>query len=112
MVRRRGLGKGLGMGYKNLIPIDSHIHSLSAKGVRTQKPVGRIIVKRLTQKQIDDLEISLRLKNLNFLIDYTKLDAKGVKTKTDYSGAVIPKPEAIIPFTSYKKGLKRIPFVC
>lgn len=32
---RKGLGKGLGMGYKNLVPIDAHIHSLSAKGVKT-----------------------------------------------------------------------------
>jgi len=30
---RRGLGKGLGTGYKNLAPMDSHIHSLSAKGI-------------------------------------------------------------------------------
>jgi len=34
---RRGLGKGLGIGYKNLAPMDSHIHSLSAKGVKSQK---------------------------------------------------------------------------
>lgn len=33
---RRGMGKGLGIGYKNLVPIDSHIHSLSAKGVKTR----------------------------------------------------------------------------
>ena len=32
---RRGLGKGLGTGYKNFAPMDSHIHSLSAKGVKT-----------------------------------------------------------------------------
>jgi len=32
---RRGLGKGLGTGYKNLAPMDSHIHSLSAKGVKS-----------------------------------------------------------------------------
>lgn len=32
---RRGLGKGLGMGYKNIAPMDGHIHSLSAKGVKT-----------------------------------------------------------------------------
>jgi len=32
---RRGLGKGLGTGYKNLAPMDSHIHSLSAKGQKT-----------------------------------------------------------------------------
>jgi len=38
---RRGLGKGLGTGYKNLAPMDSHIHSLSAKGVRTCPAHGR-----------------------------------------------------------------------
>jgi len=32
MRQRRGLGKGLGTGYKNLALMDSHIHSLSAKG--------------------------------------------------------------------------------
>jgi len=35
MRTRRGLGKGLGTGYKNLAPMDSHVHSLSAKGVKT-----------------------------------------------------------------------------
>jgi len=34
--KRRGLGKGLGTGYKNLAPMDSHIHSLSAKGCKTK----------------------------------------------------------------------------
>jgi len=37
---RRGLGKGLGSGYKNIIPIDAHIHSLSAKGVKLYAKVG------------------------------------------------------------------------
>lgn len=32
---RRGLGYGGGKGYYNLVPIDSHIHSLSAKGITT-----------------------------------------------------------------------------
>jgi len=32
---RKGLGKGMGTGYKNLAPMDSHIHSLSAKGVKS-----------------------------------------------------------------------------
>lgn len=36
---RKGLGKGMGMGYKNLIPMDSHIHSLSAKGVKSKRPM-------------------------------------------------------------------------
>lgn len=35
MKTRKGYGKGLGMGYKNLMPMDSHIHSLSAKGVKS-----------------------------------------------------------------------------
>lgn len=34
---RKGLGKGLGMGYKNIAPMDSHVHSLSAMGVKSQK---------------------------------------------------------------------------
>ena len=32
---RKGLGKGLGTGYKNLVPMDSHIHSLNAKGIKS-----------------------------------------------------------------------------
>jgi hypothetical protein len=35
---RRGLGVGLGKGYKNLAPADSHIHYLSAKGIKMQQP--------------------------------------------------------------------------
>jgi hypothetical protein len=34
-MKRKGLGKGLGKGYLNIAPMDSHIHSLSAKGVKT-----------------------------------------------------------------------------
>jgi hypothetical protein len=34
---RKNLGLGMGRGYKNLIPIDHHIHSLSAKGVKSYK---------------------------------------------------------------------------
>jgi len=33
---RKGYGKGLGMGYKNLVPLDPYIHSLSAKGVKSK----------------------------------------------------------------------------
>jgi len=32
---RRGLGFGHGKGYYNMLPLDSHIHRLSAKGVKT-----------------------------------------------------------------------------
>src|SRR4030042_841444 len=34
MKQRQGYGKGLGCGYKNLLPNDSFIHGLSAKGVK------------------------------------------------------------------------------
>jgi hypothetical protein len=37
MNTRKGLGRGLGCGYKNIAPMDAHIHSLSAKGVVTYK---------------------------------------------------------------------------
>lgn len=32
---RKGLGRGLGKGYKNIVPRDPYIHGLSAKGVKT-----------------------------------------------------------------------------
>src|SRR4030042_1308580 len=34
---RKGLGKGMGCGYKNMLPNDKLIHGLSAKGVKTYK---------------------------------------------------------------------------
>jgi len=38
MVKRRGLGKGLGKGYKNLVTKDPYIHGLSAKGIKSKLP--------------------------------------------------------------------------
>jgi hypothetical protein len=35
MNTRQGLGKGLGSGYRNIAPMDAHIHGLSAKGIKT-----------------------------------------------------------------------------
>ena len=43
MNTRKGMGKGLGTGYKNLAPMDAHIHSLSAKGVVTFFPTPKKI---------------------------------------------------------------------
>lgn len=34
-MRRKGLGKGRGTGYYNLVPMDSYVHSMSAKGQKT-----------------------------------------------------------------------------
>jgi len=38
---RVGLGVGLGKGYRNLAPADSHIHFLSAKGIKISQPFFR-----------------------------------------------------------------------
>ena len=50
---RRGLGKGLGCGYKNIVPIDHHIHSMSARGVKsyTLNMYGIDEIKRMNQEQ-------------------------------------------------------------
>ena len=43
-MKRTGMGKGLGKGYKNIAPMDSHIHSLSAKGVKTRYAIVNLNV--------------------------------------------------------------------
>ena len=40
-MRRRGLGKGMGMGYKNIVPRDSYIHRMSALGIKVL-PLQRV----------------------------------------------------------------------
>jgi hypothetical protein len=42
MTTRRGLGKGLGCGYKNLVYKDPYIHGLSAKGVKTMPYLRKV----------------------------------------------------------------------
>lgn len=59
-MKRRGLGRGLGRGYYNLIPIDSYIHSLSAMGFK-QKAVFKprwdnLKVPKLTILKAEDFE--------------------------------------------------------
>ena len=40
-MKRRGLGKGTGnRGYYNLMPMDSYVHSLSAKGIKSKVPLN------------------------------------------------------------------------
>lgn len=40
MKTRKGMGKGMGKGYKNLINVyDAHVHGLSAKGVKTWQSI-------------------------------------------------------------------------
>lgn len=96
---RRGLGKGKGKGYYNIVPIDSHIHSLSAKGVKTYKVGQKIKIKsqflddpkenNLAYVVIEDkgdrllikpTNTSLKLEPQNTVKKYM-VDAKGNKIK-------------------------------
>jgi hypothetical protein len=42
MVKRKGLGKNLGKGYKNILNTDPAIHSMSARGVKQKKELIQI----------------------------------------------------------------------
>ncbi len=59
MVTRRGLGRGLGRGYKNLIPRDKAVHSMSRRGIRQPQ---RIVDDSLLEKFIDSLRKQKNLK--------------------------------------------------
>ena len=47
---RKGLGKGMGCGYKNMLPNDKLIHGLSAKGVKTYKRGDTVYLKKTGEK--------------------------------------------------------------
>ena len=53
-MKRKGLGKGLGLGYRNLLPMDSFIHSLSAKGIKTC-PMAKNIPNKLSTPTVQVL---------------------------------------------------------
>lgn len=40
MTRRKGLGKGQGKGFKNIIPPDPQTHSLSARGIKQKQSIA------------------------------------------------------------------------
>jgi len=56
---RKGLGKGLGTGYKNLAPMDSHIHSLSAKGCKTRQLNTINFNKEITHSEKGETDITI-----------------------------------------------------
>ena len=77
-MKRRGLGKGLGVGYKNLAPMDSHVHSLSAKGVKTISMRQNDKVSVLYQGHQFDLKRDINSnENLNIYKDGNKIYARG-----------------------------------
>jgi len=48
---RKGYGLGKGQGYKNLMPMDSYIHSLSAKGIKSYTKSEQTRLKNLLHSQ-------------------------------------------------------------
>jgi len=68
-MKRKGYGLGKGQGYKNLMPMDSYIHSLSAKGVKTTYDVE--VYNRL-QAVYPDVFRQKKFKNKKSAIDYAK----------------------------------------
>lgn len=108
-MKRKGYGIGKGMGYKNMMPMDSHIHSLSAKGVKTYTytiksniPINKNWLGMTIERQmaIDDntdvnkfSEMSKKYKEYDITVS-----AKAKKLKA-MGGSE--------PFETFKKGRKR-----
>lgn len=71
---RLGLGRGMGCGYKNLVPKDPFVHSMSAKGVKTWKKTD--VPYQYTNGKLD-LEIVSKPRRFHFVvIDYKKTGRK------------------------------------
>jgi hypothetical protein len=85
-MKRKGLGIGHGIGYKNLIAIyDSKIHACNAKGIKQQQYKGtykRIvinpneIIKRLKNAKITDLKITRKFISFKFNGKFIKNEIK------------------------------------
>lgn len=59
-MKRKGLGKGQGSGYYNIIPhYDSYVHSLSAKGVKSYLPEIKLNAIKETRNFIIDRDYSV-----------------------------------------------------
>ena len=147
-MRRKGLGKGLGKGYKNLLSVyDSHIHSLSAKGISlhargydlTPQYDSRKSFYSKARVELDGKDLILYsyntkvaqiidgvptvfgsysvttirhikefLKQNGFKAESTKQILKDYSPssqkpkQTDYSEAVVPKLDAVIPQVAIK----------
>lgn len=88
---RKGLGKGTGMrGYYNLTPLDSHIHSLNAKGIKTgfyDRYYGLETLRKRESKLIQ-IEEGLAL---------PQLGALAVRSVSAMAGLGFDAPEGVIP---------------
>jgi len=84
MTHRKNLGFGLGKGYKNLIPKDPFVHSMSARGVRTYVeklfPSGDLLLTNDKGKKMRYSGYSKR----DALKKFKTLDAKGLHIEPTY----------------------------
>ena len=72
---RRGLGRGMGMGYKNLVHNDRWVHAMSAKGVRSyifSSPIRR-------QTAYDIVQVDYGVQKQKMKLIPIKSDEKGTK---------------------------------
>jgi hypothetical protein len=94
-MKRKGMGKGLGKGYLNIVPMDSHVHSLSAKGVKSNPADAQI--------KIEDNDIIYNINDedaLDYEVDY--------EDKEPAINFPIPTPTPHETFGSrVKKGVKK-----
>ena len=66
MATRRGMGKGMGMGYKNLAPRDPFVHRLSQKGVKTVTVTAKPILTNIKHFIGDEFKLTERYLELNY----------------------------------------------
>ena len=93
-MRRKGLGKGKGMGYKNLAGMDSRIHSQSAKGIKQPQKIGVFagISKPSVVEQYNKTKDKSLLKNKGMAQENVlfKRDKLKIGTMKNYRGANVP----------------------
>jgi len=112
---RKGLGKGLGTGYKNLAPMDSHIHSLSAKGVKSQ---ALMMTKKAYADINMDFEKSTKIRDLKWggtpfvSIEELKPSLEFVENYNEFDGKMIYSYlKTYFPDLKYKFGRESSPVI-
>jgi len=82
MARRKGMGKGKGMGYKNIQPRDPKVHSDSSKGRKQPQRIPKFVVIEY-DKSRTNFSRPLFRKDALELLKGTKKQHQGTKIKSD-----------------------------
>jgi len=91
MARRKGLGKGRGKGYKNLIPIkDSRVHSQSSRGIKQPQRIKVINIQNIAIEE----QMANILDRIERNKDIINLDSKGIQIFTDDDLKIFAKYKA------------------